>query len=89
MAGALVKRELHLLLFSMLYDWQEEGGSEGEGEEESGDKKRGAEGRGEGDGAESEETSAMSGQDSVENERDCKWGEEEEFSSVVHRRTSK
>ena len=58
MAGALVKQNLHLLLFSMMCDWRE--GSEG------------SEGR-ETDGEETErEGSALSpDQDEVESERDC------------------
>ena len=56
MAAALVQRDLHLLLFSMLYDWQEE--EEGGGERENGSR-------------ETSNVSSLPEQDRVESERDC------------------
>ena len=63
MARALVKRDLHLLLFSMIYDWR---GRSLEREEGEKSQERGRE--------EERETSAVPsspGHDEVENERDC------------------
>ena len=59
MARALVKRDLHLLLFSMIYDWRER---TGEMEEEEREKR------------ETSAAPSSPGQYEVENERDCKWG---------------
>ena len=59
MARALVKRDLHLLLFSMIYDWRER---TGEMEEEEREKR------------ETSAAPSSQGQYEVENERDCKWG---------------
>ena len=58
MAGALVKRDLHLLLFSMIYDWRERS-LEMEEEREKRD---------------TSAAPSSPGQYEVENERDCEWG---------------